>query len=95
MASVDIGPLCPTDFKVQLETGAVFEDVARFAAPPMVGHLFENISLGVMFRFVEANCAKVWFCFSFVYCFVSLAYVLSVPFVGPHVVTGIGGRLPP
>lgn len=59
--SVDIVPLCPTDFKARLEAHDVFGEVARFATPANVRELFENVSLPAMFQLLEANTMRIWF----------------------------------
>ena len=51
--------MCPADFKVRPEAGRVFEEVARFGAPPVVQDLFRRMSASEMLRLAEANAAKV------------------------------------
>ena len=56
---VDLGPLCPADFKVRPEAARVFGEVAQFAAPPIIQDLFQRVSASDMLRMAEANAARV------------------------------------
>lgn len=55
----DLGLLCPTNFKVSEGAAGVCEEVAHFAAPPIVRELFRKTSLKDMFQSVEANAVNV------------------------------------
>ena len=60
VGSANLGPLCNVDFKVRPGAAEVYEEIARFGAPPLAQELFRKMSLSDMLRGVEANAAKVF-----------------------------------
>lgn len=45
VGSVNLGPLCPADFKVRSGAAEVYEEIVQFGTPPLTQELFWKMSL--------------------------------------------------
>ena len=68
--TVDLGPMCPADFKISEGAAAACGAIRDFATPPLLPELFRKMPLRDMLRSVEVNAVKV--CLCPVICFIVL-----------------------
>ena len=61
VGTVDLGPMCPADFRISEGAARVVEAVGNFCAPPLLRELFRKATLRDMLRGIEANAVKVGF----------------------------------